>query len=152
MPRSLAERLEVARRVAEGRACFAKYNAMFCRYPMVRRVLAGFVIRPWLIDIGCGVAAMQWGLWVGLHNESVAMSRSFVRFNPVLRELACLVFLAGALQFWFALLKMPRSRQGIALIKVTLWVGIASGISIASGQAAYAGYALLDMLILVRAY
>ncbi len=119
---------------------------------MVARVKASLFIRPWLTDIGCGISALFWGLWVGSHHEQVALHGGFSLFAPIIRELAIIAFLLGVAQLTAALLKLNKTRQAVALFGAILWGGIAMGLTAYSGQAAYAGYTLFNILILTRMF
>ena len=120
--------------------------------PVLARVIDGFTVRPWLIDIGCGLCSLWWGLWVGLHHQEVAMSPGFSEFRPVVPQLSAAVFLLGALQILIAIVKNRTHRTLIAMVSVVIWSGLAIGVRSAAGQGAYTGHALLNILIIVRAF
>lgn len=119
--------------------------------PTCRRIYTSLTVRPWVSDIGLGIVTMWWGFWVGLHHEQVAMAAGFAVFRPILPWLAGFIFILGALQIWFALVKDIRGRQIVSLIGMSVWGGITSGLTVASGQAAYSGYVVFNALILLRA-
>ncbi len=122
------------------------------RHPLLDRIVVGFTIRPWLIDIGCGMCSVWWGFWVLLHHGEVAMSRGFVMFRPIIGELSSFVLILGVLQVIIAIMKNRTRRTLIAMVSVVLWSGLAIGVQSAAGQGAYTGHALLNALIILRAY
>ena len=128
-------------------------QALSRRWNWVRtRVYQSLSVRPWSVDIGCGLAALGWGIWVGIHNEQVAIHGGFNLFKPIIQQLSVISGVLGAAQLVVSLLKLHQARQLFALVGVILWGGIAMGLTAYSGQAAYTGYMLFDLLILTRRF
>lgn len=114
------------------------------------RIWLSIKVRPWVADVGCSICAISWGFWIGYHHELVYLSKSLGVFSSLIDELSIISITIGVLQLCGALLKLNLVRQFSALGFIFLWGGISYGISTYSGQAAYAGYAFLNMLILIR--
>ena len=124
--------------------------------PMLHNVLTRLAlslgIRPWLIDIACGLELIMWGVSVVLHPHCFQRSHALNLFAPIRLPLGAMVLLVGALQLWAALLKLVRIRQAAAFLGLMLMAGLASEMQVAMGVAVYAGWALAEAMIVVRIY